>query len=130
MKINVRPLPETTQPYWLDNLSKAKDAAGATTSLAPTPSKPMDTLSTLSPTSPITPVKLTEHTKYCAICRYAKKEFPMSLDWENDQNKEDHKDSEKKTPQTRLKYFVTTSLTPQPPIPSIEQSSREVQCNP
>ena len=98
-KINIRPFPPATQLNWLATL-KVKEAAGATTNLAPTQtSQPMDTQSTLSPTSPIPPVKFTEHTKYCAICtplgRICLKEFPMSSDWRMMMKKEKTRIKEK-----------------------------------
>ena len=52
------------------------------------------------------------------------KEFPMSSDWDDDKEEEDqvkgeNKDSEKKTPQTIQRFFAATTLTLQPPKPSI-----------
>ena len=146
-KINVRPLPEATQWKWLANLRKAKEVAGTTNSLAPTCSQPMNTPSMLSPTSPVPPIKFTEHTKYCAICallgKIYLKEFPISLNWDNndeeeggkDQDKgEDQSDSEKKTPQTSPWSFVTTTLTPQAPIlhqeiSSVTPENEDHRCN-
>ena len=93
-KINIEPLPEATQQNWIATLGKAKDATGATTSLAPIQtSQLMDTPSTLSPTSPKSPTKFTEHLRYCTICipvgKICPKEFPLSSDWDNDEKDED-----------------------------------------
>ena len=58
------------------------------------------------------------------------KEFPTSLDWDDDEEEEgkdqnkgedQDKDSEKKTPQTNPRFLVPTTLTPQPPKPSITE---------
>ena len=50
----------------------------------------------------------------------------MSSDWNDEEEEEDqaisenkNKDSEKKSPQTNPRFFVATTLTPQPPKPSI-----------
>ena len=143
-KINVRLLPEATQQNWLATLGKAKDVAGATMSLAPTQtSQAMDTPPKLSPTSPVPSVKFIQHTQYCAMYtplgKISLKEFPMSLDWDNDEVEEwkDHnkgedqeKDSEKKTPQTNPRFFVATTLTPQIPKTSIEQFSKRSNVTP
>ena len=103
----------------------------------------IDTPSTLSPTSCVPPVKVTEYAEYYAIFtplgKICLKEFPMSLDWDDDdyeekgkdQNKgEDKKDSEKKTTQTSPRFFVTTTLTLQPPESSIEQCSKRSSVTP
>ena len=121
MKVNLRPFPLATQQKWLANL-KAKEMAGATTSLAPTQtSQPGSPPSMQFPISPMPPN--TEHTKYSAICTHLGKicpiEFPMSLDWDKDLEEEERKDqneeykkySEGKTPQTSLRFSSVTTCT-------------------
>ena len=98
-KINVRPLPEATQWNWLGTL-KAKEAAGATISLAPTQtSQLVNTPSMLCPTYPIPPN--TEHTNYCAFCtplgKICLNEFPMSLNWDDDDEEEERKYQKKRS---------------------------------
>ena len=70
------------------------------------------------------------------ICQ---KEFPVSSDWDNDieeeegkdQDKgENQKDSERKTPSTNPRFFMATTLTPQPPKPSIKQFSKRSSVTP
>ena len=117
-KRNVRPLPGATQWNWLATLGKAKDVAGATTSLAPTQtSQPMVTPSTLSPTSHVPLVKFTEHTKDCAICtphgKICPKEFPMSSDWHNKMTMIKKKKEKKKKKKTKIKI-----LKRRPPKPT------------
>ena len=65
----------------------------------------------LSPTSPGAPIKITEHSRYCALCtplgKHAPKEFPISSDWDEDEEGEDQvkgedkdKGNDQKTPKT------------------------------
>ena len=89
--VNVGPLPKATQRNWLA-MVKAKEVAGVTSSQDPMPSQPIEAPLTQSLTSPVPP----EHTKYYAVCtplgNICPKEYPMSLDLDEDLKDEDRKD--------------------------------------
>ena len=89
---------------------------------------PMDTPSTLSNTSAEAPIKFTEHSRHWVIStplrKTCPKEFPMSLDWHDDEKEEEQvkgedkdKGNDQKTPQTNPKFFAMTTLLQSHPNP-------------
>ena len=127
-RVNVGPYPPATQRNWLTTL-KAKETEAAASSQTPTPTQPVEVPATESPTPSTSP-----NMKYCAICtplgKICPNEYPMSLDWDEDLEKqerknqeiEDQKDNDRKTPQMRPKSSSIDTFTPQPPNPPLNSS--------
>ena len=90
--------------------------------------------------SPTPPASL--DTKYCAICTPLRKispnKYPMSLDWDEDlkeqerknQEIEDQKKNDRKTPKTGLKSSSVDTFTPHAPKSSIEQLNNRSSTSP
>ena len=138
-KINVKTLPEVTQQNWASTIGRSlskkprmqhKEHQSAWPLIWG--SQLMGTPSMLSPISPKAPIKFTEHSRYCAICtplrKSCQKEFPMSLDWDDDEEEKDqvkhedkNKGNEQKPPQTNPRFFAVMTIILKPPKPSITE---------